>query len=414
LGNDQGDMKIGIVRETKIPFDTRVPLTPPQCSIVQEEFKGIRIYVQPSTHRCFTDESYNNAGITVQENLNECDLLLGVKEVRIETLIPDKTYLFFSHTTKKQEHNRKLLSEIIKNRITLIDYEMLTDLKGIRIIGFGRWAGLLGAYHGIRAMAIKHGYGKLQLPGDFSSLKNMMNAGTAFHLPPVKIAVTGDGRVAGGAEEMMSAFGIQKIRVEDYLQNKVLQEPVYAQLDPEKYNKTKSGDTFELKHFFNNPHLYESDFLRFCDRTDLLIMAAFWDPRAPLLFTADQMRKENFKISVIADITCDLNGSIPSTVRTTTFEDPYYDFNPLNGLTEEPFSKNRNITVMAIDNLPNGLPREASDDFGHSIIKNILPLIIRHDPEKTLDRATITKKGLLTPAYSYLASWVDQSDTQTI
>ena len=405
-------MKIGILRETKIPADTRAPLTPIQCKAIHDELPEFHIMAQPSSSRCFSDNAYQKLGIEVKEDVSDCDFLMGIKEVAPASLLPGKTYFFFSHTLKKQPHNRLLLRTVLEKGITLIDYEILTDSNGIRILGFGRWAGLIGSYLGVRALCMKHGYARLPLPSECTGLKEMMDFAGICPLPPVRIAITGDGRVAGGAEEMMNAFRVQKVTVHDYLTQMNFELPVYAQLDPEKYNRLKNGSSFELAHFFSSPGDYESNFGRFCDRTDLLIMAAYWDPRAPLLFTNQQMKEDAFRISVIADITCDLNGSVPSTIKTTTFENPYYDYNPHNGLAEPAFSLNRNITVMSIDNLPNGLPREASTDFGYSIVKTILPLLKGNDPENILEKATIVKEGKLTKNFEYLYSWAISDNSQ--
>jgi saccharopine dehydrogenase (NAD+, L-lysine forming) len=403
-------MKIGILRETRIPPDNRVPLTPDQCRLIEDEFPGAQLIVQPSNDRCFKDSAYSKLGIPVQDNLDECDVLLGVKEVDPGTLAHHKTYMFFSHTIKMQDHNKGLLKAVLDKHIRLIDYETLTDSKGIRIIGFGRWAGLVGTYNGLRAMCIRLGLQEIPLPQDCGGLDNMMKQAASVILPPLRIAMTGDGRVAGGSEEMLHAFGIQKVTTEDYLALRNFNAPIYVQLDPEKYNRHKAGKTFDLYHFFNNPGEYESDFIRFCDKTDLLIMAAYWDPAAPVLFTASQVTHEPFTIKVIADITCDLNGSVPSTVRTTTLQQPYYDYNPCTGKDEKAFSRDSNITVMAINNLPNGLPVEASMDFGHNLIKNVLPYLLYGDNESIIARATITEGGKLTADYHYLAGWLNEPD----
>jgi alanine dehydrogenase len=403
-------MKIGILRETRIPPDNRAPLSPDQCRLIEDEFPGAQLIVQPSSDRCFKDSAYRLQGIQVQENLDACDVLLGVKEVDPGMLVPQKTYMFFSHTIKKQDHNKGLLKAALDRHIRLIDYETLTDSKGIRIVGFGRWAGLVGTYNGLRAMSIRMGLREIPLPQDCNGLDKMMKQASSVKLPSLRIAMTGDGRVAGGSEEMLNSFGIQKVTVEDYLARRNFETPVYVQLDPEKYNRHKAGKTFDLYHFFNNPGEYESNFSRFCDKTDILIMAAYWDPAAPALFTADQAANEHFTIKVIADITCDLNGSVPSTVRTTTFQHPYYDYNPYTGKDEEAFSRDANITVMAINNLPNGLPVEASMDFGHNLIKNVLPYLLYGDNESIIARATIADGGKLTADYHYLADWVSDPD----
>lgn len=403
-------MKIGILRETKAPTDNRAPLTPKQCKLITEEFTGTQVFVQPGNNRCFTDQEYTNEGIEVTHDLRDCDVLMGVKEVDPVRLIPGKTYFFFSHTIKKQSHNKELLKAVLDKRIRLIDYETLTDSKGVRIIGFGRWAGLVGTYTGIRAMCIRQNLCVLPNPQTYSGLEEMMKTASSVALPPLRIAMTGDGRAAGGSEEMMNAFGITKVTVEDYLHHADFVTPIYVQLDPEKYNRRKSGENFELQHFFRKPAEYESHFGRFCDKTDLLIMAAYWDPGAPILFTPEQMRDSSFSIRVIADITCDLNGSIPSTIRTTTFQDPYYDYYRFTGKEEPAFSNRDNITVMAIDHLPCGLPKEASMDFGHNLIKNVLPLLLFGDNENIIQRATIAKDGKLTSNYTYLTEWVNQPD----
>lgn len=401
-------MLIGLLRETKVPADSRVPMSPAQCRQAEDEFIDLKFLVQPSGDRCFSDDDYLQEGISVSEDLSSCDVLMGVKEVKPEKLIPGKTYFFFSHTIKKQSHNRLLLKEVLAKKIRLIDYEVLTDSKGVRIIGFGRWAGMVGTYNGIRALCLRSDDHSLMPPQECPGYDFLAKQASSIRLPNVKIALTGDGRVAGGAEEMLSVFGVRKVTVEEFLEKEYASSPVYVQLDPSLYNQSKLRTRFNLKHFFLHPETYKSNFVRFSPRTDLLIMAAYWDPRAPMLMTAEDMRKPDFRISVIADITCDIGGSVPSTLRTTTFGNPYFDYNPLTEKEEEPFSNLHNITVMSIDNLPCGLPRESSTDFGFNIIKSIIPLLLGDDQEEVLQRATITREGELTGHFRYLADWVNQ------
>lgn len=403
-------MKIGILKESKTPADRRVPLTPSQCRQVELRFKKFSVIVQPSPDRCFADKEYEKYGIRLQQDVTDCDILLGVKEVKPELLVADKTYLFFSHTIKKQLHNRNLLKTILAKRICLIDYEILTDSDGIRLIGFGRWAGLVGAYNGIRAFCIRNRINGLSPAHHFNKLQDMMQAASSVKLPPLKIAVTGGGRVAGGTEEILAAFNVRKVSVEEYLRTGDFESPVYVQLDPDAYNIRRSGDDFDLVHFFRHPEAYTGNFGRFCSTTDVLIMAAYWDPKAPVLFIIDEMRKHDFRIRVIADITCDINGSVPSSIRTTTHEDPYYDFNPLTEKEEKAFSNPSNITVMTIDNLPGGLPREASSDFGNSLINNVLPRMFNKGKDDIIKRATIAEGGKLTKTYNYLADWIREAE----
>ncbi|MBN1413698.1 MAG: hypothetical protein JW973_01255 [Bacteroidales bacterium] len=401
-------MIIGILRETKTPADNRVPLTPKQCRQLEDLYPDVHVFVQPSVVRCFRDTEYEQEGIRVKEDLDECDVLLGVKEVQPQYLLYGKTYLFFSHTIKKQQYNKALLKAILDKHIRMVDYETLIDNSGLRIIGFGRWAGLVGAYNGIRALCKRYGLPELIPPQECHTLENMMKQAASCILPPVKITLTGDGRVAGGSEEMLTAFGVKKTGVGEYLRNLKPDKPVYVQLSPDKYNRHKSGKSFDLNHFFIFPSQYESHFGQFCDKTDMLIMAAYWDPEAPVLFSLSQMKDRNFNIKTIADITCDLNGSVPSTIRTTTFSDPFYDFNPLTGKAESAFSRPGNTTVMAIDNLPCGLPIEASTDFGNNLMKHIIPLLVYGDHENILSRATIAEEGKLTEKYRYLEEWVNE------
>jgi saccharopine dehydrogenase (NAD+, L-lysine-forming) len=400
-------MKIGILRETKTPPDNRVPLSPKQCRQLEDLYTGLQVLVQPSTFRCFQDEDYEREKIRLNEDLSACDILMGVKEVNPQYLMQDKTYLFFSHTIKKQRHNKALLKAILEKHIRMIDYEILTDKNGLRIIGFGRWAGLVGTYNGLRAMCIRYHLPGLLPTQECPRLKDMLDQASACKLSPLRIAITGDGRVAGGSEEMLRAFGVHKVDVEEYLNIRQPAKPVYVQLGPDKYHRNIMGNPFDLHHFFSFPHVYESSFDRFIERTDLLVMAAYWDPRAPVLFTQDQMNTPGFSIRVIADISCDLNGSVPSTIRTTTFSDPFYDYNPKTGKEEAAFCHPDNITVMTIDNLPCGLPVEASIDFGEKLLNFVLPLIMNGDPDKIIAGATIAEKGQLTEKYKYLEEWLN-------
>jgi saccharopine dehydrogenase (NAD+, L-lysine-forming) len=401
-------MKIGILSESKKPRDERAPLSPEQCRNLINKYSDLDIIVQSSDIRCFKDEEYFNAGISIKEDLSDCDMLIGVKEVNTDELIPDKTYMFFSHTIKKQEHNRNLLETILKKNIRLIDYEVLTDINGLRVAGFGRFAGLVGAYNGLIAYAFrleKTAPKPAHLCADLHEMKYEIRN---FKVPNIKIAVTGGGRVAGGAMELLDAAKVRKVSVENFLSKSVYNIPVYVQLEPEHYVKRKDGLPFDLQHFFDNPDQYENYFERFFSYTDMLISAAYWDPRAPLLFTTDQVKNMDFSIKVIADITCDINGSVPTTKRASTIEKPFYDYNRLTGELTEPFSNEENITVMAVDNLPCELPKDASVDFGKMISDKVIPALLGDDPLEMINKATITSKGNLTDNFKYLEDWVNK------
>ncbi len=331
-------MKIGILREGKTPPDKRVALTPEQCIEVKKKFPHVSIYIQPSPVRSFKDNEYSDLGFELKEDLTDCDILLGVKEVRIEDFIEGKIYLFFSHTIKKQEYNRSLLQAILKKKVQLVDYEVLTNKEGFRIIGFGRFAGLVGAYNGLRAFGLREKLFDLKPAHLCTDLVEMYSELDNIKLPPIKIAVTGDGRVAGGVLEVLHHLKIERFAAADYLKTNNWGKAIYTQLIPADYAKRKDGSEFELMHFFNNPEMYENTFQPFAQSTDLLIASAFWNPKAPVLFTANEANNSDFRISVISDITCDIEGSIPSTKKASTIDNPFYDYNPKTGKLEDAFS----------------------------------------------------------------------------
>lgn len=401
-------LRIGIIKEGKIPVDKRVPLTPKKCVEALQEFPQMEIIVQPSDIRCFTDAEYKELHIPVQEDLSGCDILMGIKEVPVEQLIPNKTYFFFSHTIKKQPHNAKLLRAILNKNITLIDYETLTTPEGQRLVAFGRYAGIVGAYNAMLTYGKKHKLFNLKPAYLCHEMEDMQEEYFKVKLPPIKIAVTGGGRVAGGAMEVLDKMGIRKVSVFDYLY-KQFDEPVYAQLHSGDYNRRPDVEVWDSPDFYSHPELYQSTFRKFTRVTDLLMACAYWDPRAPKLFTEEDTRQPDFKIDTIADITCDVDGSIPTTKRSTTILEPAYDYNPETGELEPAYRRKGNITIMAVDNLPCELPRNASRDFGRHLIDNVFPHLFNGDKNGVLERGTIAKGGKLTERFSYLQEYADSA-----
>ncbi|MFL5729901.1 MAG: NAD(P)-dependent oxidoreductase [Cytophagaceae bacterium] len=398
-------LKIGIVREGKVPPDKRVPLLPDQCAEILKQFPEISITVQPSDIRCIANSEYAAQNIRLGEDLSDCDILLGIKEVPAHLLVPEKTYLFFSHTIKKQPHNKHLLQTALEKKIRLIDYECLTETSGKRVIAFGKFAGIVGAYNGILNYGKKFHLFDLKRAYqcfDYSEMKAELKKAK---LPPVKIVLTGGGRVGTGATEVLEAAGIRKVSPEDLIDKKY-EVPVYTQLNSRDYHQRKDGSSYDNDEFHAHPELYESTFRKFLPVTDILIAGAYWDPGAPMLFTREEMLHD-FHIRVIADITCDIGGSVPSTIKPSTIYDPCYDYNPYTGGLEAPFSGEQNITVMAIDNLPGEIPRDASRDFGEQLMRNVLPYLAGPDPQGIIERGTICRDGYLMPDYEYLNDYVD-------
>lgn len=398
--------KIGIIREGKKPVDRRVPLTPVQAARVMKQYRDTQVIIQQSDIRCYSDEEYRHAGVSVHQDVSDCDVLMGVKEVPVNELLENKTYFFFSHTIKEQPYNRDLLRAILIKNIRLIDYETLTNTNGQRVVAFGRYAGLVGAYNAIWTYGKRYNLYSIKRAHECFDLEELKEELKKVKLPAIKLVITGGGRVSKGAMEIMSILGIRKITPARFLEEDFT-EPVYTQLNTRDYNKPSHGGEFIREEFYQQPEKYTGDFLKYARHADILIAGAYWDPRAPVLFERKDMLRSDFKIRIIADITCDIEGSIPSTKKASTIDDPVYDYDPTGGSIDPPFSDEGNISVMAVDNLPCELPRNASEDFGQEILNHVLPALLGNDEQGIIARATITENGKLTPKYSYLQNYVD-------
>lgn len=365
-------MKLGIIREGKIPVDKRVPLTPAQCEFLLNNYDGLEISIQSSDIRAFTDEEYARRGLTVTDDVSDCDVLMGVKEVPHDALIPGKTYLFFSHTYKKQPYNRPLLQEILKRKIRLIDYEVLKDPHGSRLLGFGRYAGIVGAYNAFRAWGELTGDYELKPAHQCHDRSEMESELVRVKLPEkTRIALTGAGRVAGGVMEILSALRITQVFPQEYI-NLEFHEPVFTQLDVTQYFRRKDGRDFQRHEFYADSEGYQSDFMKFARLTDIFIPAHYWSDRSPYIFTREEARDPEFRIKLVSDISCDIDGPVASTIRPATIDDPFYGYDP-HGEKEVKFGTEGSIGVSAVDNLPCELPRDASEDFGNELIKNVIP-----------------------------------------
>jgi len=398
-------IRIGILKETKSPPDHRVPFTPGQLRMMHEKFPGFVFSLQPSEIRCYSDMEYAGQGIEVKNDLSDCKILFGIKEVNIESLLPGKAYIFFSHTGKKQPHNRKLLQEMASRRITLIDYEYLTDQNNVRLVAFGRWAGIVGAYNGIRAWGERYNLYKLKPAHQCFDLGEMKSEIRKVSLPPIRILITGGGRVAGGAMETLSLLKIREVSPDDYLGSN-FREPVLCRLDPIHYARRKNGSYFRMDHFVSYPEQYESIFRPYTGLTDLYMACHFWDAASPVLIRRRDMHDSDFRIKVIADISCDINGSVQSTIRASSISDPFYGYHPMDEKETTAFNLD-SITVMAVDNLPGELPRDASEDFGQMLLEKVIPALAEDDPYGIISRATILKVGQLTRRFSYLQDYLN-------
>ncbi|MCG2459618.1 NAD(P)-dependent oxidoreductase [Flavobacteriaceae bacterium F89] len=398
-------MNFGIIKERKNPPDRRVVLSPQACQKVLSNYPNANILVEPSPIRIFKDAEYREVGIEITSNLNQCDVLLGVKEVPIESLIPNKKYFFFSHTIKKQPYNRELLRAVLEKNIELYDHEVLTGSKGQRLVAFGRYAGIVGAYNGLRAYGLKFDLYQLPKAETLSDRQSLISELQKIKLPPIKILLTGKGRVGHGSKEMLDGMGLRQVHVAEFLKE-TFNEPVYCEIDASEYNKRKDGVRGNKLDFFHNPREYRSDFFRFAKVTDLFIAGHFYGDGAPFLYTREDAKNPEFNIKVVADISCDIDGPVASTLRASTIADPIYGYDPV--LEKETDYKNETaIAVMAVDNLPCELPRDASVGFGEMFLKHVIPAFFDQDAGGVLERARMTQGGKLTERFTYLQTYVD-------
>lgn len=398
-------MKFGIIKERKNPPDRRVVFSPKRLAEFKNLFPQAILKVESSDIRVFPDEKYFEKGIEVTQDLNDCDVLIGVKEVPKEALIPNKKYFFFSHTIKKQPYNRDLLRTILEKNIELYDHETIVDANNKRLIGFGRYAGIVGAYNGIRAFGLKFelfNLAKAEVLPDQNALIERLRRN---QLPNIKIVLTGRGKVAYGAKEMLDGAKIKEVSVENYL-TKTYAEPVYTFIDVLDYNKRKDGEASSKADFYANPTEYVSDFERFSEMSDMFIAGHFYGNNAPIILSKEMLRSPKCKLKVVADVSCDIDGPVACTIKPSTIAEPIYGYLPSED-KEVSYTHPSAIVVMAVDNLPCELPKDASEGFGEVFLERVIPAFYNNDADGVLERAKMTEKGKLTPRFAYLQDFVD-------
>lgn len=398
-------MKFGIIKERKKSPDTRAIFSPEALIKLKQQYPDVEIKVESSDIRVFTDQQYRDLGFEVGTDLTDCDVLFGIKEVPSEYLIPNKKYFFFSHTIKKQPHNRQMLQSVLEKKIDLYDYETLVDEHGKRIIGFGRYAGIVGAYNGIRAFGIKFEMFNLPKAVTLSGKEELITRLKRQVLPPLKIVLTGHGKVANGAMEILDGMKIKKVSVENFL-TKTYSSPVYVQLDTLDYNKRIDGKESSKADFYQNPSEYTSDFERFSKVADIYMTGHFYASGAPVILTREMLNSKDCKIKIVADISCDIDGPISCTKRASSIAEPLYGYLPFEDKEVDVFHPGA-IVVMAVDNLPNEIPKEASEGFGEVFMEKVLPSFFDGDKDGILEKAKITENGKLTQRFKYLQDYVD-------
>jgi saccharopine dehydrogenase (NAD+, L-lysine-forming) len=395
-------LKIGLIREGKMPPDNRVALTPAQCKWIHKNSSEVRVIAQTSIHRCFSDKEYILAGVEIKEDVSECDILFGIKEVPIEELLENKTYLFFSHTKKKQLYNQRLFQAIIKKKITLIDYECLEHDDGQRILGFGFFAGVVGAHNGIMAYGARTGLYTLERVFKQKSFRLLIHQYFGLKLPNIKVAVTGSGRVAHGVLEVMNLLGIIEIEPDEFLERQ-FSYPVFTQLKGGDLYEHKTEGNYHRDDFHLHPQNYICKFNKYIKTTDILMNGIYWEENMPRLFQWEDISGHDFRIKTIADITDDNNGSVPCNLGEATMEFAVYGVDRISRQKTPPYQPG-SIDIMAIGNLPNELPNDASRYFGEQLIKHVLEDIVKGG-SPILERATMVKNGNLTKPFEYLSEY---------
>lgn len=399
-------MKFGIIKERKNPPDRRVVFSPEELLQFKVKYPLAEIVVERSDIRIFKDEEYADLGIEVSDDVSDCDVLFGVKEVPIDALISNKKYFFFSHTIKKQTHNRKLLQAVLAKNIDLYDHETIVDNENSRLIGFGRYAGNVGVYNGIRTFGIKYDLFQLPKAETLSGKSVLIEKLKRLVLPPIKIVLTGSGKAGSGAKEMLDAMKMKEVSPADFL-IKNYDSPVYTQIEVNDYYKRKDGNAFVKNDFYKNPTDFTSDFEKFSQAADIFMAAHFYGNNSPYILTNEMLKSAKNKIKVVADISCDVGGPIASTLRASTIADPIFGYLPSEGTEVDMFHPG-SIAVMSIDNLPCELPKDASEGFGEMFMEHVVPAFFNDDKDGILKRAQITSHGKLTERFSYLQDFVDE------
>lgn len=398
-------MKFGIIKERKNPPDRRVVFTPEELVRLKNEHPEAAIKVESSDIRVFTDDEYSNVGLEVATDMTDCDVLFGVKEVPVAALIPNKKYFFFSHTIKKQPYNRKLLQAILEKNIELYDHETIVDAKNKRLIGFGRYAGIVGAYNGLRAFGQKFDLFNLPKAETLHGKDELIARLKRKVFPPIKVVLTGHGKVGMGAKEILDGVKFKEVSVNDFL-TKNYTQPVYVQIDVLDYNKRKDGQVLDNYDFYKNPEEYVSDFERFTKVADVYMAGHFYGNGAPVILSREMLNAPDNKVKIVADISCDVDGPIACTLKASTIANPFFGYLPSEH-KEVDMMHPAAIVVMSVDNLPCELPKDASEGFGEMFMEHVIPSFFNNDKDGILARAKMTENGKLTPRFAYLQDYVD-------
>jgi alpha-aminoadipic semialdehyde synthase len=425
---------IGIRREDKNKWEKRCPLTPIDVAFIKSKY-SIKTVIQPSKIRIFKDIEYKKVGAEITEKLN-APVIFGIKEMPVDFFSYHKIYIFFSHTIKGQEHNIPMLKRMMQKRVTLIDYECIKDKNNVRLIAFGKYAGIAGIIETLWAAGKRLNYEgyktpliNIKRPVEYKSLehlkqdckkigKEIAEYGFSERLSPFVIGIVGYGNVSKGSQSILDYFPVEEIYPEKLENLKENHNKLYKVVFKEEHLvKRKDGKEFNLKDYYDNPENYESIFTKYLPYITILINAIYWEKKYPRLITKKHLKEHyNEKISklkVIGDISCDIKGAIECTLECTNPGNPVFVYNPVKDKIRYGTCGN-GLVIMAIDNLPSLIPRESSIYFSN-ILKNFTPDIVNASyPDNfekcnlpfPIKRAVILYKGNLTPRYKHLEDFL--------
>lgn len=407
---------IGIRREDKNRWERRVPLTPQ--AIARLVAAGYSVIVQPSAVRIFDDEQYRQAGATLSEDLSGCQLVIAVKEIPAELIHGPTAYLFFSHTIKGQTHNMGLLQRILDTGATLLDYEPVVGPDGLRLVHFGRFAGLAGAIDGLWGLGQRIGTPLAALGPAWSyadlqaALAAVQEAGNTirtegFGQEPLVIGVVGEGNVGRGAQEVLDALGAVEVEP-NALDSATDPHTIYRVTFAEPDTVSAGDATFSVDDYRQNPQRYWSTFATYLPKLTLLINAMYWDERAPRLVSRQDLFAAG-RLQMIADLSCDIDGGVEATVRSTTPDDPVFVYDPATGSAPSGF-KGPGVAVLAVDHLPCELPLDASRSFSDALepwIAQVAAFVADGvELPPAWQRALIADRGGLTPPHTWLQEYL--------
>jgi alpha-aminoadipic semialdehyde synthase len=423
---------LGIRREDKNKWEKRVPITPEHSRELKEKY-GINTIIQPSDIRAFRDNRYINADATVDEELTP-NVIFAIKEIPINFFEPGKTYLFFSHTIKGQEHNMPMLKKMMELKCNLIDYEKISDETGRRLIFFGRYAGIAGMIdtlwifgQRLKWKGIDTPFSEIKQTIDYSDLdhakehltqiaEKIKNEGFSQSITPIVIGFAGYGNVSKGAQEILDILPVKEIppdqleTVSKNRSNNFIYKVVFKEKD--MVEPISSGKEFDLHEYYNSPELYRPIFQKYIPYLSILMNCIFWNEKYPRLITKEYLKKnytDDFKLQIIDDISVDINGAIEFTEKVTTPDNPVFTYNPKSEKITDEYQAD-GIVVLAVDNLPCELPKESSRAFSNSLMK-FIPEIVKADFSVDFEKldlpaeikkAVILYHGKLTPDYQYM------------